>query len=107
MGARGQQTLSEVTAAQHLALVEGDVSEVGPGRTALVAPEGLKFPIVDKAPLLQRTPPLQHVCTTAGQRGLATGSVFRCDIHLKQDCSIWAEHPGFPADHPGDPLRLC
>ena len=24
-------------------------------------------------------------------------------IQLEKDCSILAKHPGFPADHPGDP----
>ena len=51
---RGQQALSEVTTAEHLTLTEGHVPEVGTGRTALVAPEGLKLPIVDKTPLLHR-----------------------------------------------------
>ena len=72
--ARCQKCLPQVTATQHLALAQDSESEMAAGRTAFVPSEGLKVALVQKTPLLQRTPPLQYVCTTAGQRGLATGA---------------------------------
>ena len=54
VGSRGQQTLSEVAGTKHLALTKSHVSEVIAGGTTLVAPEGLKLPIVDKSPLLHQ-----------------------------------------------------
>ena len=72
--ARSEQGLSQVAATQHLALAQDSESEMAAGRTAFVPSEGLKVALVQKTPLLQRTPPLQYVCTTAGQRGLATGA---------------------------------
>ena len=74
MGARSEQGLSQVAATQHLALAQDGESEMAAGRTALVPFEGLKLSVIDKAPLLHQAPLLQYVCTTPGQRGLATGS---------------------------------
>ena len=54
VGSRGQQTLSEVAATQHLALTQDSESEIAAGWATLVAPEGLKLPIVDKSPLLHQ-----------------------------------------------------
>ena len=54
MGARREQGLSEVAATQHLALAQDGESEMAAGFTALVAPEGLMFPIVVKTPLLHQ-----------------------------------------------------
>ena len=54
VGARGQQALSQVTAAKHLALTEGHVSEVITGGTAAMALEGIKPPVI------QETPPLHQ-----------------------------------------------
>ena len=64
---RGQQTLPEVTAAKHLALAEGHVSEVSAGRTASVPPEGIKLPVIQETPLLHQ-PPEQYTCTSTRQR---------------------------------------
>ena len=64
---RGQQTLPEVTAAKHLALAEGHVSEVSAGRTASVPPEGIKLPVIQETPLLHQ-PTEQYTCTSARQR---------------------------------------
>ena len=63
----GQQTLPELTAAKHLALAEGHVSEVSSGRTASVPPEGIKLPVIQETPLLHQ-PPEQYTCTSTGQR---------------------------------------
>ena len=64
---RGQQTLPEVTAAKHLALAEGHVSEVSAVRTVSVPPEGIKLPVIQETPLLHQ-PPEQYTCTSTRQR---------------------------------------
>ena len=46
--------MSEVAGTKHLAPTKSHVSEVIAGGTTLVAPEGLKLPIVDKIPLLHQ-----------------------------------------------------
>ena len=56
VGTRGQQALSEVTAAEHLTLTEGHVPEVIAGRTASVPPEGIKLPVIQETPLLHQPP---------------------------------------------------
>ena len=54
MGARRQQSLSEMARAQYLALTQRHVSEVGAGGTALVAHERIQLPVAQKAPLLHQ-----------------------------------------------------
>ncbi|ABB35480.1 hypothetical protein Syncc9605_1731 [Synechococcus sp. CC9605] len=67
MCCRGQQTLPEVTAAKHLALAEGHLSEVSAGRTASAPPEGIKLPVIQETPLLHQ-PPEQYTYTSKRQR---------------------------------------
>ena len=57
VGSRGQQSLSEMAGGLHLALAQDSESEMAIGRAALMAPEGLKLPIVDKTPLPHQAPP--------------------------------------------------
>ena len=59
VGARGQQALSEVAGAQHLALTQRQVSEVITGGTAAMALEGIKLPAIQETPLLHQ--PLKAV----------------------------------------------
>ena len=72
--ARSEQGLPQVAAIQDLALAQDGESEMPTGGATLVAPKGLKLPVIHKTPLLHQPHPLQYVCTTTGQRGLATGS---------------------------------
>lgn len=51
MGPWSQETLLQVARTQHLALPEGDVTEVMAGRTAFVILEGCEVSAVHKAPL--------------------------------------------------------
>ena len=56
VGARGQQALSQVAGAQHLALTQRHVSEVITGGAASMPPEGLKLPVVQETPPLHQPP---------------------------------------------------
>ena len=54
VGSRGQQALSEMAGAQHLALTQRHVSEVITGGAAPMPSEGLKLPVVQETPLLHQ-----------------------------------------------------
>ena len=54
VGSRGQQALSEMAGAQHLALTQRHVSEVITGGAAPMPSEGLKPPVVQETPLLHQ-----------------------------------------------------
>ena len=54
VGSRGQQALSQVAGAQHLALTQRHVSEMITGGAAPMPSEGLKLPVVQETPLLHQ-----------------------------------------------------
>ena len=54
MGARSQQSLSEMARAQYLALTQRHVSEVITGGAAPMPPERIQLPVVQKRPLLHQ-----------------------------------------------------
>ena len=69
-----QLLLPEVAAHHRVAVLVDAIGEVLAGHADHAAFPVLQVALVDKTPLLQRTSDLQYVCTTAGQRGLATGA---------------------------------
>ena len=54
MGARIQQSLSEMARAQYLALTQRHVSEVITGGAAPMPPERIQLPVAQKRPLLHQ-----------------------------------------------------
>ena len=88
-----------------MAVLIDAIGEVLAGYADQTAFPVLRVAVIDKSPLLQRPSAEVGLCQFRSEE-IGNGSGFRCDIHHKQDCSICAEHSGFPADHPGDPRRF-
>ena len=60
MGPRSQETSLQVARPQHLALPQGDVTEVVACRTAFLALEGIQLTVIDKPPLLHGSSAAVH-----------------------------------------------